>query len=42
MDVSTWIKNVAILEMSRIPGDAAENVFEGDDERTDESCLGVS
>ena len=25
-----------------MPGDAGDNVFEGDDERTDESCLGVS
>ena len=42
MDVSTWTKNLPILEMSSIPADAGENVFEGDYDRTDESCLGVS
>ena len=42
MDVTTWANYLDIQERSPMPGDAVENVFEGDDERTDESCLGVS
>ena len=40
--VATWTKYLAIQEISRMPGDAGENVFEGDDERTDVSCHVVS